>query len=189
MKKILNKQIALLLVAIIVLIILGSIFSWLVYSMNQKASKVLSAKEQLASYEESKKVFTKELEELKAISQNVDKFESYIITPNKTPNFLSQLEKLASEKKVDFTLTEVQTPDAATPAERLIIGFSAIGTNKSIEDFLYAIKHQTYQVQILSVSLSKTSQPQPKVDTEMKFVPNPGIEYWELFVSMQIMSY
>lgn len=191
MKSILHKQTTYLIIA--VLFFCASVFGalWFLHNMQQKSARVVAVKEQVASYQENKKIFAEESKQLKSLSDHTKELEAKTITPATTPDLLSSLEKLAQSNYVDFAITSVQTPEANTEAAKLIIDFSAKGALAALDGFLAALEHQQYQIRINHFSLHRdmTLVPDGLPVVKGKGVQVPRSAKWELVVSMQIMSY
>lgn len=175
MRNLLKKQITALIISGILLILIILIVLFFLHSMGQKVEKVTTVKQQIASYQDNKKVISEETDRINKLKDHINMLESYSITPTTTPELLSELENLANLNNIDFAITSVQTTNA-----KLVIDFSAKGGLDAIDKFLYVLKHQYYQVQILSITMQK--------ETSVK-TPTLNSQQWGVSVSMQIMSY
>lgn len=149
--------------------------------VERRTNRVISAKEQLASYEENKKIFAEESKLLAAIAERETSLEHYRITPESTPELLSSIESLAATHGVTFSITAVQTPGEGEH-QKLIVDFSAEGSRAALDTFIAALSHQTYQVKFDRVSLFAGQSTAPSEGAA-------GAFGWSVLASIQIVSY
>ena len=73
---------------------------------------------------------------------------------------------------------------------QIVIDFFAKGSVGAIDTFLETLEHQTYQVQMVRLSLNRnlTTIPEDPNIKDQKIRSDPTVT-WELIASMQIMSY
>lgn len=152
MDKLLKKQIAYLITLTIVgLVLLAGIFFFL-RAMKSKMSKVVEIKEQIASYEKNKKVFSEESEKIKSLEFRLKNVESNIVTTETLPELLSSIESLADQNNIDFEITSVQTP-VVDDKSQLFIEFGSEGSYPNIQSFLNQIQHQAFQIKFSKLFL------------------------------------
>lgn len=185
-----KKHLVLLVVTILILLI--SIFGlWQFENLMQiKIDRVISVKEQLASYEENKKIYSEEAVQISSISERVQALDQYRITTKTTPDLLSKLEDLAFKNGVDFSITSAEAQGANKTGEKLLIGFSAKGNATNINNFIDQLSHQTYQLKFTKFSMySNINQVVEKeLDITSKQRP-PKSTQWEVLSTIEITSF
>lgn len=144
--------------------------------VEQRTQRVISAKEQLASYDENKKIFAEESKLLAVIGERETVLEQYRIRPETTPELLSQLEDLARTNGVEFSIVAVQTPGEGDK-QKLLIDIAANGTRGALDAFLKSLSHQTYQVRFTKASLFANKDTAATTGT------------WGVLASLEILSY
>jgi Tfp pilus assembly protein PilO len=163
-------------------------FSILMYT---KQNRVREVKEQLAIYKGNKEIFEQETKQLKDLIDRASKLENYVVTPTTLPTFLSSIENLAKENKVDFNITSAQNGGKDANSAKLEISFTARGSLKTIDEFLNKITHQPYQINFTKFYLVSDSAPvdaNSPTDTK-KTTPIIGTEMWTLTSTMDVISF
>ncbi len=192
MHSILKRHIIILVVmATTALLAIASVW-FLARMVEARTVRVISAKDQLASYEENKKIFTDESRLLALIRERETRLEAYRITPGFTPELLSALEDLAESYGVVFSIVSVQTPgEGAT--QKLLIDFSAEGSRTALDAFLVALSHQTYQLRFMRASLFIDRNIKPVVTDGTPTTPAPtkipAAPKWSLLATVEVVSY
>ncbi len=186
MKSIIRKHIVT--VVVVSIAFLGMAFSiWrFEHLMKDKQDRVISVKEQLASYNENKIIFAEESLALAKITERVDALDKYRIRASTTPELLSSLEDLALKNNVKFSIT---TADNNVKG-KLIIGFSASGSRTAIDSFLDQLSHQTYQIKFTKISIfADTIQSPESLGTPEIKTPVPKIQEWQVLANIEILSF
>jgi hypothetical protein len=181
-------------VLITTVILCGICFAGLSYFANLmyvKKNKVLTIKEQLASYDQNKKIFSEESSALAAIGTRVSALESYFITSASTPQLLSGLEELGQKNNIDFTITSVQTPGAGAANQKLLIDFSAKGSAAQLDAFFTALSHQSYQIVFTKFSLfaDGVSQNSQALAAPTSKIAPKGVPQWAALASIEVISF
>lgn len=176
MHTILKRHTMVLTVALVVTLGTVGALVWFAHIVEKRTERVISAKEQLASYDENKKIFAEESKLLAAIGEREAILEQYRIRPETTPELLSQLEDLARATAVEFSIVAVQTPGEGDK-QKLLIDIAANGTRSALDAFLKALSHQTYQVRFTRASLFANKDTAATVGT------------WGVLASLEIVSY
>ena len=192
MKNIAHKQTMILIYSAIIFCAMFALLVWFLLVMKRKINHIATVKEEVASYQENKEIFAEESAQLKSLSDRVVIFETYNITTNTTPELLSSLESLANMSNIDFTITSVATPDAGTPTAKLVVDFSAKGSQTNLDKFLGKLQHQNYQVLLANLSLHRDMTTAPETPTLSDILKTNIVSTqtgWELVANMQIMSY
>lgn len=168
--------------------------------VKSRMAKVITADEQLASYQANKKVFAEEAASIASIKQTVATLGSYQITSDTIPQLLSSMEALAQKDAVQFSITAVQTP-GKSGNQKLFVDFSATGSEKSLDTFLADMTHQTYQIAFTKLSLfantdnSFGSVPPPSTTVTSTSTgaatttATPPVGGWDILASIQVVSY
>ena len=186
MKQILRRQYIYAILSVAVMII-SAVGLWRVGAiMYERTSLVVSAKEQLATYEANKQTFANESNDLQAIAGRTFALEAHRITPETIPDVLSSFEALAKEHNVTFSITGVNAP-GENSASQLLIGISALGTDADVDAFLKALFSQPYQIRLTTFSYAA----EPGVvttDASGAAITLPSSK-WDLLATIQIISF
>jgi type II secretory pathway pseudopilin PulG len=176
MKSLLRKHyIALLVTAIIVGVALAG-FVLLFFLMKKREIRVHEVKQTLATYEQNKKTFSKEIEKMNILNNKLQLLESKKITEASTPNLLSQIETMAASKGVEVSITSVETPDI-DGKKKMFVDLSAAGTFAGIKDFTDMMLSQEYKISFSSFSLYK------------KNAESAEDVHWELLATFEVISF
>ncbi len=189
MPALIKKHIVLLLISVLVLAacVLGM---WRFETlMRLKKEKVLTAKQELATYDANKKIFAEESQALAVIGQRVAALETYRVTTDTTPELFSAIENLAQKNGVVFAITTVRTL-GAQKKETLTIDFSATGTIAQVDMFLQQLSRQPYQIVFKKFSLYRTTAGQSLLRPEGVVGPAlPAVPLWEVLASIEVVSF
>lgn len=154
MNRIIRHHIITLICALLVLFAVGMGIIVLSFSMKEREARVLEARDYLASFEQNKRTFTEEAEQLENIRERTDVLEKSLLTKESVPSLLSSLEERAQQYGTALTITSVtEQPAAAGVPQMLHVDFSAEGSFENLEKFLDTFRAQAYQVQFDAVSL------------------------------------
>lgn len=128
-------------------------------SMRKREVRVLEARDYLASFEQNKRTFAEEAQELEAILGRVESLEAQLLTRDAVPALLSLLEQTVQAHGTTLTITSVteQTSDSGA-LEAIHVDFSAEGAFESVEQLLRTFRAQAYQVQFDKVSLFQSEK-------------------------------
>ncbi len=195
MNNIFKKHIVGLVVLIILalVILVGIIFFF--SSTNDKVVRVLDIKERISSYEKNKKEFSDEVDQLKIFEQKLSVLESYVVTGGSVPGLLSTFESLAQKNNIVFEIASVQTPTENDKIKLLVEFNISSGSFLQIQSFLNELQHQTFQINIIKLSI--ISDPTPEVvevsSTEGTTAPKTPVvakeKNWQAVATIEILSF
>jgi hypothetical protein len=151
--------------------------------MKTREARVHEVKEQLATYNQNKKVFTEESAALRTIDARLGALESKRVTTANIPETLSSLEALAAREGITFTISAVQAPKPGAD-DVLTISFFAKGSALHLNMFLDDMLAQAYELRFTNYALTKEQQPAPGPGVVI-----PSEPQWQLLGSIEILSY
>ena len=152
MESIIKNQYIKLIVATIVCIACGALFSVLLIRMKTRFDSTNLLRERLVSYQINKKAFNEEAVQMHLLQKRLDSLTRNVISKNSVPDLLSKLEALADASHVKFEITNVQTV-LKNDIPRLIVGGAAEGAYSEIEAFFDLLQHQSFQIQFQDLSV------------------------------------
>lgn len=182
-KRILRKHFLIFMALLIVLVGVELGLYRYFFGLEKSASEVMDFSQQLVSYEENKKIYDEESKSIDSIGAEVKNITDNLITPDNMPTFLSSLEDLAKKDNVNFAITTVQTPNVGASSQKLLIDFSAKGSEKDLDSFLKNLTYQTYQVKFNKLSFVSGDS----IDTTTS--KTKVTSSWEVLASIQVMSF
>lgn len=186
-----KQQIVLVLVALGVFLVAFVAFAYAGKFVDTRKQRVLTAKRQLVSYEENKKIFAEESIALKGLADRVDALEAKRVTSATTPELLSALEALAREMGVQFAITTVQAPDQLNKVSTLTITFSAQGSANALDMFMDALMHQEYAVRVTKLSLFADTTADATITTGANKASTTKTKplSWSMLAAIDIVSF
>lgn len=191
MKKNLKKQI---IVTIFLILGIGAFtfgLFFLLRLLDQRLTRVLEIKEQIATYEINKNSFSEEAQEVKSLQLRFERLKSLVVTTTTLPTVLSNLETLSLEKKLELEITGVSTP-LEEGKNKLRIDFTALGTFEDIDTFIETILKQPFVVSIVRLEMSIIPKIEPiPIDDPKKISPivlskEPT---WRMLGTIEILSF
>ena len=195
MNTILKKQyILLILTTIIVFVFIG--FLGIVFSkIKLNTVRVQETKERLMSYQVNKKAFNDETNQIRSLQERLTNLESKIVTNQSVPELLSKLESLATENKLEFEITSVQTI-IENEAPKLIIECNTHGSYQQIVSFFNLLQHQEFQIKIRKFFVFSEQGPSSLSEVagtlstgKTKTAPLPKEVLWQGVATIEIISF
>lgn len=157
----LKKQILSFAAALFSLIVALVALSFVSSQLKTREQRVLSARDQLASFEQHKRIFEEEAKQLSVLKTKIESFEQYLLSEAMVPELLSSFEQMAQARSVQFVISAVQyTPATQTRDPLLSIDITATGTIAAIEAFIQDILSQSYQAHFSRFTLSSVGEGQ-----------------------------
>jgi hypothetical protein len=177
----LYKKHILITLSLSIILILGCVGLWQFgLRMKDKHDKVREVKEELATYNQNKKVYAEESVQLREIASRVASIETKRIRTSTIPELLSTLEAIAATYNLTYTISAVQTPKTEEE-EKLAVSMIAKGTMPHIMDFLGTILSQPYQAKITKLTIYKEQPPAE--------APLPPEQLWNMQATVDILSF
>lgn len=157
MKSLLRAQLSLLIALIVFLVIsLWGIF-FFDRSLEKKVRTTKEAAMTVALYERNRAEYDTQSAHFTNLKERITALQKLVITPDTVPGLLSELEARAALHGLVLEIQTVQTPIDTTKQKKLLIAFSASGTEPHIQDFFDDLHAQPFLMKILNFSLERNT--------------------------------
>lgn len=190
MKTILRRHTTLSIILALITLFLIAGLLFLLRLVDQRLTKVLDIKEQIATYEINKKSFSEEAQEVKSLQARFEKLQGLVVTPANLPAVLSKIESLSKLQNLEFEITGVTTPVEEEKA-KLRIDFTAVGSFSETSAFLDTLSHQTFATSFKRLEMVAVPKAEVVLTKDQKkpIVSKPSELKWRVFGTLEILSF
>ena len=155
------------------------VFSIVFRRLKRDSDSAISAQNEVALYEHNESAWVAAKQTVANDKTTLATLQSYIVTPDTVPPFLSALESLAARADVEFSLSGVST-DAINKTPALSITFSGTGSKAALTTFVHSIEMLPQQISFTSFLLAEsTDEPVVKGSTGL----------WQVDARIRVLSF